>query len=143
LVGGDVCIGVESEQLWGYLLEVSLDLGLLLFLAAHFGQPVLALVVKGLVGVSVHTRVEEPVDQGLDETLILVVSHSTALVEHSSICAQHFILDIVTVVNHHFELVFGDSQVSVAEVVGRRGPPNGAELLSVDENGMEQHTSEE
>jgi len=52
-------------------------------------------------------------------------------------------LDFIRVFNHHEQLVFSDTKISITEILSRRRPADRAELLAVDQQSMEERASEQ
>lgn len=75
---------MQSEQLRCYQVEILVDLLLILILEAHWRQFLFALVVEVLVLPSIHVWIDESVHESADEPLVLVICHSTTLVDHCS-----------------------------------------------------------
>lgn len=133
---------MQAEQLGRGLALVVDDLLFVVGLRAH-RRHALGLVDVEVLLAREHLRVDELADERLDEPFVLAVGDAPALVDFGREDFHHFVLDFVRVLDHHEQLVFGDAEVSVAEVVGRRGPADRAELLAVDQQGVEERAAEQ
>lgn len=106
------------------------------------GDFVHSLVVVRLVGFSHHVRVQESVHKGLDEPLVFVVGDSSTLVDDRGQSSDHGVLEVFLVVDHHLKLILSHLQIGVGEVLRRGGPSDRAELLSVNQQRVEDRTAE-
>jgi len=100
--------------------------------------------VEVLVFLPQHVWIDKSLGKVLDETFVLVVSDSSALVDHTGTESNDFVVDLVILLQHEQQLVFGHHQVFVAEVLGLSAvPTDGAELLAVDQQRVEQCDSKQ
>lgn len=134
---------MQTKQFWiNFILMFSYVFNKinLFFWFRYFLDPI---VIKRLVWIGHHIRIQKPINKRAYEPFVFVICDSPTVVNNCRKDANDRELQAILLINHHPQLVFSHKQVSVGKILGRWSPADWPEFFSINQQGVEQRAAEQ